>query len=88
MRNGFSEFGDKTQTPDRYQPSLLLYYTDTLTVWVGRGIDSMHQLHVHNVIDVYLILEHYHQTFSINPHTKYCGRECELAYRRVSLDTN
>lgn len=49
------------------------------------SVDSMYQLHVADIVDVNLTLEHYHQSFTIHFDPKNRGRKRELAYRRIAL---
>lgn len=56
-----------------------------LTVRIRTRIDRVHQLHIADIIKIYLVFKDDHQPFPIELHTENCRREGELAYRGISF---
>ncbi len=52
---------------------------------IRRGLDGVEKLHVADIIEIDLLLQHHGETLSVQAHGKNGGREGELAYCRFSL---
>lgn len=52
---------------------------------IRRCRDRVEKVHVQDVVQIYFLLEYYHESLSIQSHCKYSGREREFTDSRGSL---
>lgn len=73
----FSLFGDKAQTA--------MEMKEENTIWIGRSLDRMQNLHVCNVINVDVILQNDNQSFPIHFDRQNSRHEIQFTNSRLSL---
>lgn len=57
----------------------------TGTIWIGTGINGVQQLHVANIVNVNMFLQHYNESFPIQLDAQNSGGKGEFANGRLTL---